>query len=254
MTKRYLEINILTIFPDMFKGPFEESILKRAQEKGLIKINIFNLRDFTYDKHKTVDDYSYGGGPGMVLKPQPIWEAVEEIRKGNKHKKQLKIIITSAQGKIFNQQIAKELAKEKRLLFICGRYEGIDERIPRLLKAEEISVGNYVVSGGELPAMLMIDVIARMIPGVLGKKDSLINDSFYQGYLDYPHYTRPEEFMGLKVPKVLLSGDHQKIEKWRTHQSLLRTLIRRPELFSYRELRKEELNLLREIENCLEEE
>ncbi|MDD5013903.1 MAG: tRNA (guanosine(37)-N1)-methyltransferase TrmD, partial [Atribacterota bacterium] len=163
MTNDYLEINILTIFSNMFKGPFSESILKRAQEKGLIKINIVDLRDFATDKHKTVDDYSYGGGPGMVLKPQPIWDAVEMINP-KKSLLPLKIIITSAQGKIFSQEMAKDLSKEKRLLFICGRYEGIDERIPQLLDAEEVSVGNFVVSGGELPAMLMVDVISRMIP------------------------------------------------------------------------------------------
>ena len=153
MTNNYLEINILTIFPNMFIGPFSESILKRAQEKGLIKINLIDLRDFAIDKHKTVDDYSYGGGPGMVLKPQPICDAVEMIKKNNELSLPLKIIITSAQGKIFNQEMAKKLSKEKRLLIICGRYEGIDERIPQFLKSEEISIGNFVVTGGELPAM-----------------------------------------------------------------------------------------------------
>jgi len=189
MTNNYLEINILTIFPNMFKGPFSESILNRAQEKGLVKINLIDLRDFTSDKHKTVDDYSYGGGPGMLLKPQPIWDAVEVIKK-TKSPFPLKIIITSAQGKIFNQEMAKNLSKEKRLLIICGRYEGIDERIPQLLDAEEASIGNFVVSGGELPAMLMVDVISRMIPGVLGKEESMVNDSFYNRYLDYPHFQK----------------------------------------------------------------
>jgi len=223
MKNNYLEINILTIFPDMFKGPFSEGILKRAQEKDLIKIKLIDLRDFTLDKHKTVDDYSYGGGPGMILKPQPIWDAVETIKKNEKLSVPLKIIITSAQGKIFNQKMAKELSEAKRLLIICGRYEGIDERIPKLLNAEEVSIGNFVVSGGELPAMLMVDVISRMIPGVLGKEESMINDSFYNEYLDYPHYTRPDDFEGFKVPKILLSGNHKKIEKWRKKQSLLRT-------------------------------
>lgn len=253
MKDNCLEINILTIFPNMFKGPFSESILKRAQEKGLIKINIIDLRDFTLDKHKTVDDYSYGGGPGMVLKPQPIWDAVEKIKKNTKHHIPLKVIITSAQGKIFNQKMAKELSKEKRLLIICGRYEGIDERITKLLNAKEVSIGNFVVSGGELPAMLMVDVISRMIPGVLGKEESMVNDSFYYDYLDYPHYTRPEEFQGIKVPKVLLSGDHKKIEKWRKTQSLLRTIIRRPEIFINKKLTDEEIGLLEEIENYFEE-
>ena len=247
-----LEINILTIFPNMFKGPFSESILNKAQEKGLIKINLIDLRDFSMDKHKTVDDYSYGGGPGMVLKPQPIWDAVEVIKK-NKSPLPLKIIITSAQGKIFNQRMAKDLSKENRLLIICGRYEGIDERIPQLLDAEEVSIGNFVVSGGELPSMLMVDAISRMIPGVLGKEESMVNDSFYNGYLDYPHYTRPDEFKGLKVPDILLSGNHKEIEEWRRKQSLLRTLIRRPEIFVNKKLSKRELDLLKELEKCFKE-
>jgi len=251
MKNNCLEINILTIFPNMFKGPFSESILKRAQERGLIKIKLIDLRDFTSDKHKTVDDYSYGGGPGMVLKSQPIWDAVE-IVKNSDLSLPLKTIITSAQGRIFDQKMAKELSKEKRLLIICGRYEGIDERIPKLLNAEEVSIGNFVVSGGELPAMLMVDVISRMIPGVLGKEESMINDSFYNEYLDYPHYTRPDEFQGLKVPKILLSGNHKKIEKWRKKQSLLRTLIRRPETFINKKLSKSETCLLKEIEDNLE--
>ena len=252
MKNDYLEINILTIFPNMFNSPFSESILNKAQEKGLIKINIIDLRDFTLDKHKTVDDYSYGGGPGMVLKPQPIWDAVEVIKK-NKSPLLLKIIITSAQGKIFNQGMAKDLSKENRLLIICGRYEGIDERIPQLLDAEEVSIGNFVVSGGELPAMLMVDAISRMIPGVLGKEESMVNDSFYKGYLDYPHYTRPNEFKGHKVPEILLSGNHKVIEKWRRKQSLLRTLIRRPEIFENKKLSKRDLDLLKELEKSLKE-
>ncbi len=253
MKNNCLEINILTIFPNMFKSPFSESILKKAQENKLIKIKLIDLRDFTLDKHKTVDDYSYGGGPGMVLKAQPIWDAIEKIKKNSKISLPLKIIITSAQGKIFDQKMAKELSKEKRLLIICGRYEGIDERIPKLLNAEEISIGNFVVSGGELPAMLMVDVISRMIPGVLGKEESMINDSFYNEYLDYPHYTRPDEFQGLKVPKILLSGNHKKIEMWRKKQSLLRTLIRKPEIFLNKKLTKAEICLLKEIENNMEE-
>ena len=252
MTNDCLEINILTIFPNMFKGPFSESILKRAQEKGLIKINIIDLRDFSTDKHKTVDDYSYGGGPGMVLKPQPIWDAVEEIKE-EKPSLPLKTIITSAQGKIFDQGMAKDLSKEKRLLIICGRYEGIDERIPQLLEAEEVSIGNFVVSGGELPSMLMVDVISRMIPGVLGKEESMVNDSFYNEYLDYPHYTRPDEFKGSKVPEVLLSGNHKEIEKWRRKKSLLRTLIRRPKIFANKKISKEDLDLLKELEKSFKE-
>jgi len=252
MNNDCLEINVLTIFPKMFKGPFSESILSKAQKKGFIKINLIDLRDYTTDKHNTVDDYSYGGGPGMVLKPRPIWDAVEAIKK-NEVSLPLKIIITSAQGKIFNQGIAKDLSKEKRLLFICGRYEGIDERIPHLLDAEEVSIGNYVVSGGELPAMIMIDAISRMISGVLGKEESMINDSFYNGYLDYPHYTRPDEFKGYKVPEILLSGNHNKIEKWRKKHSLLRTLIRRPDTFVNKKISKNELDLLKELEKNIKE-
>ena len=254
MKNNCLEINILTIFPNMFKSPFSESILKRAQEKDLIKIKLIDLRNFALDKHKTVDDYPYGGGPGMVLKPQPIWDAVETIKKNSRLSVPLKIIITSAQGKILNQKMAKELSEEKRLLIICGRYEGIDERIPKLLNAEEVSIGNFVVSGGELPAMLMVDVISRMIPGVLGKEESMINDSFYHEYLDYPHFTRPDDFQGLKVPKILLSGNHKKIEKWRKKQSLLRTLVRRPEIFISKKITKTEICLLKEIENNFKEE
>jgi len=243
-----IEFDIFTIFPNMFKSPFSESILKRAQKKGLIKVNLIDFRMFTLDKHKTVDDYSYGGGPGMVMKPQPICDAVEKIKKEIKISLPLKIIITSAQGKIFNQEMAKKLSKEKHLLIICGRYEGIDERIPKILDAEEVSIGNFVVTGGELPAMIIVDAISRMIPGVLGKEESMINDSYYNEYLDYPQYTRPEEFRNLKVPKILLSGDHKKIEKWRKKQSLLRTLIRRPEIFMKKKLTKEETQLIKEIE------
>lgn len=248
MINNNIEFDILTIFPNMFESPFSESILKRAQVKGLIKLNLIDFRRFALDKHKTVDDYPYGGGPGMVMKPQPIWDAVENIKKDSKFSLPLKIIITSAQGKIFNQEMAKKLSKEKHLLIICGRYEGIDERIPKMLDAEEVSIGNFVVTGGELPAMIIVDAISRMIPGVLGKEESMIKDSYYNEYLDYPQYTRPEEFRNLKVPKVLLSGNHKKIEKWRKKQSLLRTLIRRPEIFVNKKLTKEEARLIKEIE------
>ncbi len=180
----------------------------------------------------------------MVLKPEPIVEAVEDIYKKDPGWINSKIIIASAQGKLFNQEIAKELSTREKIIFICGRYEGIDDRIHRLIKAEEISIGDYVLTGGEIPVMVMIDVIIRMLPGVLGKEESMRNDSFFDGLLDYPHFTRPEEYRGYKVPEILLSGDHKKIEKWRRKQSLLRTMIRRPDLLIDRKFTKEELKII----------
>ncbi|MBN2394996.1 MAG: tRNA (guanosine(37)-N1)-methyltransferase TrmD [Candidatus Atribacteria bacterium] len=242
-----MEITILTIFPEMFVSPFSESIIKRAIEKKIIEINVVDIRNFTRDKHRSVDDYSYGGGPGMVLKPEPIIEAIKDIEKSNDGPKN-KIIITSAQGKVFNQDSARNLANYKKIIFVCGRYEGIDERVFKLLDAEEISIGDYVMTGGEIATMVMVDVIARMIPGVLGKEESMKNDSFYHGLLDYPHYTRPESYRRYKVPKVLLSGNHHEIEKWRIKQSLLRTMIRRPDLLANKKYSKEELEILMELE------
>lgn len=242
-----MEITILTIFPEMFVSPLSESIIKRAQEKDLVKINIIDLRDFTKDRHKTVDDYSYGGGPGMVFKPEPIIEAVEFVQNKSVNNFDSKIIITSAQGKLFNQNMAKKLSKLKNIIFICGRYEGIDERVCHILKAEEISIGDYVMTGGEIPAMVMIDVVIRMLPGVLGTEESMINDSFYQDLLDYPHFTRPEIYRGYPVPKILLSGHHKKIEKWRKKQSLLRTMVRRPDLLINKEFSAEELKIIEEL-------
>ena len=244
-----MEIIILTIFPEMFVSPFSESIIKRAQENNLVKISIIDIRDFTKDKHRSVDDYSYGGGPGMVLKPEPIIEAAEYVtKKDNSIDSPGKIIVTSAQGIKFNQKIARNLSCKKKIVFICGRYEGIDERVCRLLNAEEISIGDYVTTGGEIPVMVMVDVIIRMLPGVLGKEESMFNDSFYQDLLDYPHYTRPEKYRGLEVPWVLLSGNHKKIKKWRKKQSLLRTMIRRPDLLIDRKLTSEEMKIINELE------
>jgi len=253
MSDSILEINIITIFTNMFKSPFSESILKKAQEKNLIKINMIDLRDFSGDKHKTVDDYTYGGGPGMILKVKPIYDAIQEIKLKSENQYPLKVLITSAQGKIFTQEMAKSLSKNRRIAIVCGRYEGIDERIFKVTEAEEVSIGNFVVSGGELPAMLMVDAISRMIPGVLGKEESMINDSFYNEYLDFPHYTRPDEFNGVKVPEVLLSGNHGKIEKWRKKHSLIRTLLRRPEIFAKKVLTKEEKEIIKKLEKIIEE-
>lgn len=198
--------NIITIFPNIFNSYFNESILKRAQEKRLIKINVHNLRDFTEDRNRKVDDSPYGGGPGMVFKVEPIYKAVKSIRK----KKKARVILFSTRGKLFNQETAQRLAEYEQLILICGRYEGVDERVAKYITDEEISVGDFILSGGEIPAMIVVDAVARFVPGVLGKKQSL---ETIKG--SYPTYTRPEIFNKWKVPKVLLSGNHKKIGEWR---------------------------------------
>lgn len=223
-----MRFDIISIFPKAFDCYFNESIIKRAQKKGLIKINIHNLRDYTVDKHKTVDDKPYGGGPGMIFKIEPIYKAVNDLKRKAKNEKR-KIILLSAKGKKFDQQMAKRMAKLERLILICGRYEGIDERVAKCIADEEVSVGEYILTGGEIPAMIIVDAVSRLLPGVLGKKESLSQESFFQkGYLEYPQYTRPENFKGWKVPKVLLSGDHKKIEEWRIKNSKRKTQILKP--------------------------
>lgn len=244
-----IKFDILTIFPDMFTGPLSESILKRAQEEELIQIEVTNIRDFALDKHQNVDDYPYGGGVGMVMKPEPIFRAVEKVQT-----KDTKVLFMSPQGKKFDQNLAKELATEEHLVFLCGRYEGVDERIRQEVVDEEISIGDYVLTGGELPAMVLIDAIARMIPGVLGTQESAVEDSFYNGILDFPQYTRPETFRDLEVPEVLLSGNHQKIAEWRKKAALKRTLLRRPDLLEKTELDQREKELLAEVKAELREE
>ena len=206
-----MKIDIITLFPEMFKGPFEESIIKRAQEKELVEINIHNLRDWATDKHKTLDDKPYGGGGGMVLMVEPIYKALKDLKTKNS-----KVVLLTPQGKVFNQKKAQQLSKLKHLILIAGHYEGFDERIREHLIDEEISIGNYVLTGGELPAMVVIDSIVRLIPGVLGTEESLIDETHTKpGYTKYPVYTRPENFRGWKVPETLLSGNHKEIEKWR---------------------------------------
>lgn len=261
-----MKIDILTLFPDMVKGPLEESILKRAQEKGLVKIDVLDIRSFTHNRHKTADDAPYGGGAGMVLKPEPIFEAVESIigrlsvggrqslvagRRLPASDKQRaindkRIILMTPQGKRFDQRRAKELAKEGHLVFICGHYEGIDERVKRIV-TDEISIGDYVLTGGELATLVVIDALVRLIPGVLGKAESIICDSFYSGLLDYSHYTRPEEYRGMRVPRILLSGDHKRIAQWRRKEALKRTLEKRPDLLKEIKLSIEDKRLMREI-------
>lgn len=220
-----IKIDILTLFPEMFKGPFDESIIKRAQKKGLVEIKIHNLRKWAKDKHKTVDDRPFGGGVGMVLMVEPIDKALKELRK-----KGSRVILLTPQGKVFHQKKAKKLAGEKHLIFICGHYEGVDERIREHLVDEEISIGDYVLTGGELPAMVVVDTIVRLVPKVLKKEEAIKNESFASKTLEYPQYTRPASYQGWKVPAVLLSGNHKKIEEWRKKKALKKTKKRRSDL------------------------
>ncbi|MBN1795466.1 MAG: tRNA (guanosine(37)-N1)-methyltransferase TrmD [Sedimentisphaerales bacterium] len=223
-----MRIDVLTLFPEMFESPHGHSIIKRACENGLVDIVLTDIRDFAPEPHYNVDDKPYGGGPGMVMMCQPVFDCFEDVQKQDAEKG--KAILLTPQGKPFNQQKAQELSREKRLILIAGRYEGFDERIRQGLDTEQISIGDYVLSGGELPAMVIIDAVVRLLPGALGDEDSAADDSFSGGLLEYPHYTRPEDFRGMKVPEVLLSGHHAKIEKWRKKQALERTIGKRPDL------------------------
>ncbi|MCT4565025.1 MAG: tRNA (guanosine(37)-N1)-methyltransferase TrmD [Maledivibacter sp.] len=220
-------IDILTLFPEMFTSIMNESILGRAQEKGIVKINPINIRDFSKDKHKRVDDYTYGGGSGMVLMNQPLFDAMESLTEDNNSRR---VIYLTPKGKRFNQEMAKTLSREENLIFVCGHYEGIDQRFIDNWVTDEISIGDYVLTGGELPAMVLIDSIARLVPGVLNKNDSYIEESFYSGLLEYPHYTRPAIYEGHLVPQILLSGNHKLIDEWRTKESIKITIERRPDL------------------------
>lgn len=238
-----MHFDIFTLFPDMFQGPFAESILKRAQEGGLLSIALHDIREATTDKHHVVDDYPYGGGAGMVMKPEPIFTAVEAVYQGGP------IILMSPQGRLFKQHIARTLVQEARVTIICGHYEGIDERVREHLVTDEISIGDYVLTGGELAAMVVVDATSRLIPGVLGGDESTLEESHSGGLLEYPHYTRPPEFRGWRVPDILLSGNHAEIARWRRKESLRRTKERRPDLFEKLDLSsKEDLKLLRELE------
>ncbi len=223
-----LRIDVITIFPDMFAPVLEESIIKRARQKGKVDIRVHDLRDYTTDKHRKVDDRPFGGGAGMVMTPQPIFSCVGHIRKAAKRRG--KVVMVCPQGKKFNQAMARRLSREKELILVCGRYEGIDERVREDLADEEVSIGDYVLTGGELPAMVIIDAVVRLIGGVLGDKNSLKYESFEGNLLEYPQYTRPAVFKGFRVPRVLVSGDHHKIEVWRKQQALLRTRRRRPDI------------------------
>jgi tRNA (guanine37-N1)-methyltransferase len=242
-----MKFEILTLFPDMFAGPFDESIIRRAVERGLIDIRLHNIRDYAVDKHRTVDDAPYGGGAGMVMKPEPIAACIEKVAI---ERSAARVIMTSPQGKPFNQSLAERLAREEELVIICGRYEGIDERVRELFVDEEISLGDFVLTGGEIAAMVIVDAVTRLIPGVLGSDASAADDSFSDGLLEYPQYTRPPEFRELAVPDTLLSGNHQEIARWRRRMALQRTAQRRPELLASARLTEDDRKYLQDLEKA----
>ncbi len=223
-----MKVDVLTLFPGMFAGAMDESILRRAQEKRRLELTVRNLRDWAHDRHRTVDDEPYGGGPGMVLKPEPIFEAIEELAGET-----TQVVMLSPQGQPFRQSKARELAGHEHLLMLCGAYEGFDERV-RSLVNHELSIGDYVLTNGALPAMVVIDAVTRLLPGVLGDNSSSAEESFSENLLEYPQYTRPADFRGMKVPEVLLSGDHGAVEEWRQEQAVERTAQRRPDLLKER--------------------
>jgi len=240
-----MKCEVLTLFPGIVEAALSDSIMKRALDNGLIEVRVTDLRDFTHDRHRTADDYPFGGGAGMVMKPDPVFEAIESVKaKGEP----ARVVLLSPQGRVFSHDMALELSKEtRRIVFICGRYEGIDERVRLVLADDEVSIGDFVLSGGELAAAVIIEASARLIPGVLGDDESAEKDSFYDGLLDYPHYTRPAEFQGMAVPEVLLSGNHEKIRLWRRKEALRATLDKRPDLLEKVELSAEDRRLIEEI-------
>lgn len=241
-------IDILTIFPGMFSGPLDESLLQKAKEKKLLKVRIHNLRDFAKDKHLTTDDMPFGGGGGMVMKLEPLCKALDSLWDKANEKSKTSILLTTPQGEKFSQKKAEELSLKDHLIIICGHYKGTDERLKMLYPVKEISIGDYVLTGGEIPALVILDSVVRLIPGVLGDFESAQTDSFFEGMLGPPEYTRPAEFKGLKVPEVLLSGDHERIRKWRKKEALKRTLHRRPDLLNWEQLSDEEREWIKEIE------
>ncbi|CAG9619732.1 tRNA (guanosine(37)-N1)-methyltransferase TrmD [Sutcliffiella rhizosphaerae] len=242
-----MRIDILSLFPEMFTGVLETSILKKASEKGAVSYKVTDFREYADNKHKTVDDYPYGGGAGMVLKPQPIFDAVTTMTSKNETKTKPRVILMCPQGERYTQKKAEELATEDHLIFICGHYEGYDERIREHIVTDEISIGDYVLTGGELASMVVLDSVVRLLPDVLGKAASHEQDSFSTGLLEHPHYTRPADFRGMKVPDVLLSGNHAYIEEWRTKEALRRTFRRRPDLLEGYSLNEQQMEWLSEI-------
>ena len=244
-----MRIDFVTIFPRMFDPLLAEGVIARGIKSGALDIRVWDLRDYATDKHRSTDDEAYGGGPGMVMLAEPVLRCVEAISGRPTKVGPPLVVMTSPQGRTFTQAVAAELSRKDHLVFLCGRYEGFDERIREILQPDEISIGDFVVSGGELPAMLMADAIGRLIEGVVGNAESVSGDSFYEGLLDYPHYTRPEEMRGRRVPDILLSGHHENIRKWRKEQALRATLAQRPDLLKTADLDDEAREILRRIEN-----
>ena len=243
-----MRIDILTLFPPLFEAAFGSGIFKRAIDNGLVNINLVNIRDFTHDKHHTADDYPYGGGAGMVLKAEPIFEAVESVKAGlDKEAGKLPIILLSPQGRLFSHKIAQELSQHRHMILVCGHYEGVDERVAEHLATDTISIGDYVLTGGEVPAMVVADAVLRLVPGVLGSEESPLDDSHANGLLEYPQYTRPPDFRGWAVPEILLSGNHAQIAKWRREQIIRRTLERRPELLDKANLGLEDKQMIERL-------
>jgi tRNA (guanine37-N1)-methyltransferase len=234
MGNRFMRIDILTIFPNMFKAVLGDSIIKRARGKKIVKINVVDLRLFSKGKHRKVDDKPFGGGPGMVMYPEPFFEAVGHL-KGKCKKLKTKIILLTPQGVVFNHDLAEKISKYEHVILLCGHYEGVDERVRQYLVDEEISIGDFVLTGGEIPAMALVDAVVRLMPGALGNEDSRHQDSFSKGLLEYPQYTRPADYKGMKVPEILLSGNHERIKKWREKESLRITKNKRPDLYENRE-------------------
>ena len=256
-----MQFEVFTLLPEVFPPYLESSILQRARQRGLIEVRVHNIRDYTHDRHHTTDDTPYGGGGGMVMKPEPVFEAVETILgfasrpgqaqppPGTNARQGVPVILLTPQGRLFTQRVAEELATHERIALLSGRYEGVDERIREHLVSDEISIGDYVLTGGELPALMIIDAVSRLIPGVLGDPTGAEDDSHSMGLLEYPHYTRPPEFRGWQVPEVLLSGDHGKIEKWRREQALLRTLTRRPDILKKADLSEEDKKIIERLKS-----
>ena len=243
-----MQFEVFTLLPEVFPPYLDSSILQRARQRGLIDVRVHNIRDYTQDKHHTTDDTPYGGGGGMVMKPEPVFEAVEAVLGvALLQPMPLPVILLTPQGRVFTQRMAEELSTHERIALLCGRYEGVDERIREHLVTDEISIGDYVLTGGELPALMVIDAVSRLLPGVLGDPTGAEDDSHSMGLLEYPHYTRPPEFRGWQVPEVLLSGDHGKIEKWRREQALIRTLARRPDILEKADLSKEDQKIVERL-------
>jgi len=242
-----MRIDILSLFPGMFDGPFNHSIIKRAIDRDLLDISIHDIRDYTYDKHHTADDYPYGGGAGMLMKPEPLFEAVESVKKNTENEYTDRVILLTPQGRLFSHQVAQELSLESHLILLCGHYEGVDERVREYLVTDEISIGEFVLTGGELAAMVLVDAVVRLIPGVLGSDQAIEDDSYATGLLEYPQYTRPRVYRGWEVPPILLSGNHEQVARWRREQAVKRTLERNPGLLKGASLSEKDRKLIEKV-------